>query len=152
LISIAQREQNNCQFAFSWHSAFSPAAAAAPVRFRYKRRPVLAVNYFHFLSNPNFITFAGGPITLTMKLDRYPYYADSSFFDFEFESEGPKRKIRKIARFIKIRQNLYSFGFGDLDAQTGDISDTVVSNNGDGVKVLATVAHIVQDFTTVFIS
>ena len=85
-----------------------------------------------------------------MKLDRYPYYADSSFFDFEFESEGPKGKIRKIARFIKIGQKLYSFGFGDLDAQTDDISDTVVSNNGDGVKVLATVAHIVHDFTSVF--
>jgi hypothetical protein len=59
---------------------------------------------------------------LTMKLDRYPYYADSSFFDFEFESEGSKGKIRKIARFIKIGQNLYSFG----------------------------VAHIVHDFTSVF--
>jgi hypothetical protein len=85
-----------------------------------------------------------------MKLDRYPYYANASFFDFDFESEGPKGKIRKIARFIKIRRNLYSFGFGDLDANTGDISDTVVSNNGDGVKVLATVAYIVYDFTTMY--
>jgi hypothetical protein len=85
-----------------------------------------------------------------MKLDRYPYYANPSFFDFDFESEGPKGKIRKIARFVKIRRSLYSFGFGDLDENTADISDTVVSNNGDGVKVLATVAIIVYDFTAVY--
>ena len=85
-----------------------------------------------------------------MKLDRYPYYADAEFFDFEFESQGPKGTIKKIARFLRIGQQLYSFGFGDFDDTTGDISDTVVSNNGDGAKVLATVANIIHDFTAVF--
>lgn len=85
-----------------------------------------------------------------MTQDRYPYNAASSFFDFEFESIGPKGRIRKIATFIQIKQNIYSFGFGDLDERTGEISDTVISNNGDGPKVLNTVGAIIFDFTTVF--
>src|SRR5580692_3512185 len=67
-----------------------------------------------------------------MNLERYPYYANPSFFDFEFESEGAKGTIKKIARFSTIGTNLYNFGFGDLDEATGDISDDVVTNNGDG--------------------
>jgi uncharacterized protein DUF6934 len=83
----------------------------------------------------------------SMNLERYTYYANPSFFDFEFLSEGPKGTIKKVARFNTIGVNLYNFGFGDLDETTGDISDTVVTNNGDGDKVLATVAGIVYDFT-----
>jgi hypothetical protein len=83
-----------------------------------------------------------------MKLDRYPYYADADFLDYEFESNGPKGIITKVARFTLIGPNIYSFGFGDLDQTTGDISDTIVSNNGDAAKVLATVASIIHDFTT----
>jgi hypothetical protein len=85
-----------------------------------------------------------------MKLERYPYYSDPSFIDFEFESVGRKGSIRKIARFHLINANLYSFGFGDLDETTGKINDIVVSNNGDGDKILATVAKIIHDFTFVF--
>ena len=75
-----------------------------------------------------------------------------SFFDFSFESEGPKGAIKKIARFTLIPEykNVYNFAFGDLDEVTGDIKDDVVTNNGDGDKVLATVAGIIYDFTTKF--
>ncbi len=86
-----------------------------------------------------------------MTLDRYPYYANSSFFDFEFESKGAKGAIKKIARFTRIGVNLYNFGFGDLDSITGDLSDKSVSNNGDKDKVLATVAAIIYDFTSLFL-
>ena len=82
-----------------------------------------------------------------MNLEKYPYYTNSSFFDFDFESEGPKGHIKKIARFSSIGKSLYNFGFGDLDEATGDINDEVVTNNGDGSKVLATVAGIIYDFT-----
>lgn len=38
-------------------------------------------------------------------------------------------------------------GFGDLDEETGEISDTVITNNNDSHKVLATVAATIHDFT-----
>jgi hypothetical protein len=82
-----------------------------------------------------------------MNLHKYIYYTNQSFTDYEFDSIGSKGKIRKVARFTKIDENLFNFGFGDLDEETGDISDTAVSNNGDAKKVLATVAAIVCEFT-----
>lgn len=82
--------------------------------------------------------------------DKYEYSTNSSYMDYEFESIGPNGVIKKVARFTEIGQNIYNFGFGDLNEQTGDISDTVVSNNGDGDKILITVAGIIYDFTGVY--
>jgi hypothetical protein len=82
--------------------------------------------------------------------DKYLYNTNSSFLDFEFESIGPKGIIKKVARFSEIGKNIYNFGFGDLDEATGEISDTVVSNNGDGDKVLITIASIIYDFTGIY--
>lgn len=83
--------------------------------------------------------------------DKYLYKTNSSFLDYEFESVGPKGVIKKIARFSEMGTNVYNFGFGDLDRATGEISDTVVSNNEDGDKVLVTVANIIYDFTNVYL-
>lgn len=82
--------------------------------------------------------------------DKYIFRTNSSFLDYEFESTGPKGVIKKVARFSKIGVNVYNFGFGDLNEMTGEISDTVVSNNDDGNKVLITVASIIFHFTTVY--
>ncbi len=82
--------------------------------------------------------------------DKYLYSTNSSFLDYEFESIGPKGVIKKVARFSEMGTNVYNFGFGDLNETTGDISDTVVSNNDDGDKVLVTVANIIYDFTNVY--
>jgi hypothetical protein len=86
-----------------------------------------------------------------LNLDRYPYSTNSSCLDYEFESVGPKGVIKKVARFIQIGINIYNFGFGDLEEKTGEINDTVVSNNDDGDKILATVAGIIYDFTGVYL-
>lgn len=86
-----------------------------------------------------------------MSLQKYPYKTNPDFLDFEFESKGPRGVIRKVARFTLLNQgSVYNFGFGDLHPLTGEISDTVVSNNGDGDKILATVATIIMDFTERF--
>lgn len=82
--------------------------------------------------------------------DRYSYSSSSTFFDFEFESVGVKRLIKKVARFSEIGTNVYNFGFGDLNENTGEITDTIVSNNGDDEKILLTVAHIIYLFTSVY--
>lgn len=83
-------------------------------------------------------------------LDRYDFSVSQTFFDYEFESVGAKGVIKKVARFSLMQNSLYNFGFGDLDPLTGQISDTVVSNNGDGDKVLGTVAQIIYYFTGVY--
>lgn len=79
--------------------------------------------------------------------DKYDYQTNSSFLDYEFISSGNKGSIKKVARFNLIQDKLYNFGFGDLNEVTGEISDTTISNNGDGDKVLITVASIIYDFT-----
>ncbi len=85
-----------------------------------------------------------------LNLPTYEYSTNPSHFDYEFESVGPKGIIKKVARFDEIGLNLYSFGFGDLDEATGELSDTITSNNGDAEKVLGTVAHIIYEFTGLF--
>lgn len=83
-------------------------------------------------------------------LDRYDFSVSPTFFDYEFESVGDKGVIKKVARFSLIEGSLYNFGFGDLNEETGEISDSVVSNNGDGDKVLVTVAQIIYYFTGIY--
>lgn len=82
-----------------------------------------------------------------MYLDRYKYSINEGFLDYEFISEGPKGKVKKIVRFTAIAERVYNLAFGDLDEATGEISDAVVTNNSDSRKVLATVAATVHDFT-----
>ena len=43
-------------------------------------------------------------------------------------------------------ENVYNIGFGDL-MENGSFDDKVISNNGDTLKVLATVIHIIRKFT-----
>lgn len=52
-----------------------------------------------------------------------------------------------MARFTHIGHNVYSFGFGDWNESTKKVDDRVISNNGDGDKVLRTAAGIIYDFT-----
>jgi len=56
----------------------------------------------------------------------------------------------KLVDFSPTRtKNLYNLGFGDL-LPDGSLNHTVNSNNGDIIKVLATVVQIVRDFTQQF--
>ncbi len=82
-----------------------------------------------------------------MQLSRYQYKTNNSFLDYEFISIGPKGNIKKIIRFTQIKSSVYNIGFGDLDEETGEISDVAVTNNNDSRKVLATVAAAIHDFT-----
>lgn len=80
--------------------------------------------------------------------EKYKYKTNNSFLDFEFQSNGHKGVIKKVGRFTEIAVNVYNFGFGDLDEESGEINDTIVSNNGDADKVLITIASIILDFTS----
>ena len=82
-----------------------------------------------------------------MQLPHYTYKINANFLDYEFSSVGPKGHIKKVVRFTQISNNVFNLAFGDLDGGTGEISDTIVTNNNDSRKVLATVAATVHDFT-----
>lgn len=82
-----------------------------------------------------------------MQLPKYTFKTNLTFLDYEFESIGPKGKVKKIVRFTEIQKAVYNLAFGDLDELSGEISDTAVTNNNDSKKVLSTVAAIVNHFT-----
>jgi hypothetical protein len=84
-----------------------------------------------------------------LELPYYNYYTNRSQFEYEFKSIGRKGVISKVVRFLLQESNIYNLGFGDLDEITGDISDRIVSNNGDSDVVLSTVGQIVFHFTGV---
>ncbi|WPQ65941.1 hypothetical protein SIO70_13855 [Chitinophaga sancti] len=77
---------------------------------------------------------------------------------FQFDSIGPKGKIRKLISYILFDRMddgtpVLNLAFGDLEGDDQNISDTVVSNNSDRDKVLATVArtvlHIIDSYNKV---
>lgn len=83
-----------------------------------------------------------------MKLDKYELKSGEELEVFEFVSIGEKGKIAKIVQYTPTNyKDLYNLGFGDKNAETGEIDDNVISNNGDGEKVLATVVATLYAFT-----
>ena len=87
-----------------------------------------------------------------MTIDQYELEANPSFLDFEFCSVGPKGKVQKIVRFTKMdvpdaTLAIYNLGFGDYSKAENKIDDLVVTDNKDGLKVMATVVAAVITFT-----
>jgi hypothetical protein len=83
-----------------------------------------------------------------MKLPKYPLSSSDKLLTFEFISEGQKGLIHKLVRYQPTNvKNVYNLAFGDKDHLTGDIDDTVISNNGDSEKVLAMVVATIYAFT-----
>lgn len=85
-----------------------------------------------------------------MNLDHYDLYPGSGNFYYEFYSEGPKGRIRKLIQFHLVQDSpdvVYNLGFGDWVDETGDVDDLAVSNNNDRKRVLSTVAQAVLAFT-----
>ncbi len=82
-----------------------------------------------------------------MNLPHYNY-TTTDFQEYEFYSIGPKGAIKKIVRFQQIQEDpvIYNLAFGDEDPITGDIDDSVISNNEDRDIILATVARSVIEF------
>jgi hypothetical protein len=82
-----------------------------------------------------------------MKLDKYELKSGELLEVFEFVSVGTKGKIAKIVQYTPTNyKDLYNLGFGDKNIENGEIDDTVISNNGDSEKVLATVVTTLYAF------
>ncbi len=59
----------------------------------------------------------------------------ADFSVFEFDSNGPKGKIRKIIQYSEINlKNYYNLGFGDKNLDTNSIDDLAVTDNKDSHK------------------
>jgi hypothetical protein len=83
-----------------------------------------------------------------MNKPKYLYKSEEQLFFFEFISEGAKGRIKKIVQYSETStKNVFNLGFGDFDEETNGIDDLSVTNNGDSLKVLATVASTVYAFT-----
>jgi hypothetical protein len=84
-----------------------------------------------------------------MNLERYQYFNKNNYHDYEFYSEGPKGRIRKLVTFSKIPDTeppVYNLAFGDPYPGTGELDDMAISNNQDRDVVLATVANTIATF------
>jgi len=83
-----------------------------------------------------------------MKLPKYPLASGDKLMTFEFISEGPKGLIHKLIQYQPTNlKDVYNLAFGDKDHTTGNIDDTVISNNADSERVLATVVATIYAFT-----
>lgn len=83
-----------------------------------------------------------------MKEESYSFIKDSEIYYYEFYSEGPNGKIRKVIQYQQFPsdEDLFSLGFGDVDDESKQLDDLAVSNNKDTKKILATVAKTVVAF------
>jgi hypothetical protein len=82
-----------------------------------------------------------------MELQTYDISQDSKSKSFGFTSVGPKGDIPKLVLYqVTSIQNLFNLAFGDYNPQTGELDDLVVTDNGDGEKVLATVVSTIYCF------
>ncbi|MBC8154905.1 MAG: hypothetical protein H7Z72_18565 [Bacteroidetes bacterium] len=81
---------------------------------------------------------------------QYPSYSFGQSDDatqFFFESVGPKGVIQKAILFTPTEQGeLYNLALVNQDPVSGVYDDTVVSNNADTAKILATLVRTIQLF------
>jgi hypothetical protein len=84
-----------------------------------------------------------------MQFETYSFIKHPERFYYEFESDGPNGKIKKVVEFYRVHElghEVYNLAFGDWNEETRQMNDLSVSNNADRDKVLATVALTVMEF------
>jgi hypothetical protein len=73
--------------------------------------------------------------------------------DYEFNSEGPKGRIKKVVRYTPRNAGgvtYFNLGFGDWDQTQRKVDDRAITNNQDRDKILVTVAIAFLEFTKHF--
>jgi hypothetical protein len=81
-----------------------------------------------------------------MNSPKYPIVAIDGQWIYEFYSEGPVGRIKKVVAYQRIEKDFFNLAFGDWNEQLKKIDDSSRSNNGDRDKVLMTVAYTALDF------
>jgi hypothetical protein len=87
-----------------------------------------------------------------MKHLKYELYRNTETTIFEFKSIGPNGEITKVIIFNATQsKEIYNLAFGDLIYDEVHkryiLDDSIITNNGDRNKILATVANSVYIFT-----
>ncbi|SDE08941.1 hypothetical protein SAMN04487996_103314 [Dyadobacter soli] len=86
-----------------------------------------------------------------MHYERYEITPGDTAMVYEFVSQGPKGDVKKVIIYSPTNiPNFFNLGFGDKNDLTGQPDDQVVTNNGDSIKVMATVASTLLSFTEEF--
>lgn len=81
-----------------------------------------------------------------MNSEQYTFQADDNYLKYVFFSIGKKGIIAKVVLYEQITENVYNLAFGDYDYINQTIDDQARTDNGDTIKVLATVIQTVKDF------
>lgn len=84
-----------------------------------------------------------------MKIATYPFAKSPESFYYEFYSNGPNGNIKKVVefyRFTELKGEIFNLSFGDWNENNQCIDHLAITNNGDSIKVLSTVALTVLDF------
>jgi hypothetical protein len=81
-----------------------------------------------------------------MNKESYTYTIDNESFSYTFVSKGVQGEILKVVEFQAINPHIYNLLLANYEAEGNYLDDFGVSNNGDIVKILATVFKIVAHF------
>lgn len=86
-----------------------------------------------------------------MDIPKYDYRVNKDALSYEFFSDGPKGRIKKIVKFslqyLSDQTAFYNLTFGDWNEAEKKIDDLIISNNNDKEKILATVALTIIEFS-----
>jgi hypothetical protein len=85
-----------------------------------------------------------------MNTEGYDYQKQANNLIYVFYSIGTVGIIPKVVVYEKIEGQLFNLAFGDYNIKTGELDDEAVSNNGDMIKVLATVIQTIRDFFNLY--
>ncbi|SDH08858.1 hypothetical protein SAMN04487996_12850 [Dyadobacter soli] len=83
-----------------------------------------------------------------MNQEKYDLSIEEDSQTYKFTSEGPQGHIQKVIVFSPLFgiEGYYNLSFGDWNESMQKVDDSVVTNNLDTLKVLATVAQAVDSF------
>lgn len=82
-----------------------------------------------------------------MNLDQYPVQVLQGGSVYVFVSVGTRGRVLKVVQYEETEEEgTFNLAFGDFNAETGELDDRSITNNGDREKVLATVAATAVDF------
>ncbi|WP_123891846.1 DUF6934 family protein [Chitinophaga costaii] len=83
-------------------------------------------------------------------MERYTYeeFAHTPNTQYLFASLGSQGPINKMITFSHFGNDIFNMSLEDIDEDTGVFDQYAVTNNGDTMKILLTVAEILVHFTS----